>query len=75
MMKSTFLHFLYLCAAALAVLANAKPAQQGSLVNVDVMDKQDKVFGHSDAIYDPVPKEDQLFSVEFLEVAPTPIRS
>ncbi|KAF4224513.1 hypothetical protein CNMCM8980_007536 [Aspergillus fumigatiaffinis] len=75
MMKSTILHFLYLCAAALAVLANAKPAQQESLVNVDVMDKQDKVFGHSDAIYDPVPKEDQLFSVEFLEVAPTPIRS
>ncbi|KAF7169555.1 hypothetical protein CNMCM5623_002215 [Aspergillus felis] len=39
------------------------------------MFKQDKVYGHSDAIYDPVPKEDQLFSVEFLEVAPTPIRS
>ncbi|RLM00577.1 hypothetical protein CFD26_108589 [Aspergillus turcosus] len=54
---------------------NAKPAQQTSLVGVDVMFKQDKVPGHSDAIYDPVPKADQLLSVEFLEVAPTPILS
>ncbi|KAJ6029881.1 hypothetical protein N7460_010147 [Penicillium canescens] len=37
------------------------------------MVKEDKVFGHNDAIYDTVPKEDQLFSIEFLEIAPTPI--
>ena len=69
MMKSTFLHFLYLCAATLTVLVNAKPTQQKSLVGVDVMSKQDKVTRHSDAIYDPMPKEDQLFKVEFLEIA------
>ncbi|KAF7128414.1 hypothetical protein CNMCM5793_003144 [Aspergillus hiratsukae] len=74
-MKLTFLHFLYLYAATLAVLVNAKPTQQKSLLSVDVMSKQDKVAGHSDAIYDPVPKQDQLFKVEFLEVAPTPIPS
>ena len=37
------------------------------------MAEQDKVRGHSDAIYGPVPKEDQLLDVEFLEIAPTPI--
>jgi hypothetical protein len=73
MMKLTFPHFLSLCAAALAVLANASPAQQKSLISMDIMLKQDKVPGHSDAIYDTVPKDDQLLKVEFLEVAPTPI--
>jgi hypothetical protein len=28
------------------------------------MSEQDKVNGHSDAIYHPVPKEDQIFRVE-----------
>jgi hypothetical protein len=37
------------------------------------MAEQDKVRGHNDAIYGPVPKEDQLLDVEFLEIAPTPI--
>ncbi|KAH6884141.1 hypothetical protein B0T10DRAFT_608969 [Thelonectria olida] len=32
-----------------------------------------KVPGHSDATYGPVPKEDQIFKVEFLDIAPTPI--
>ncbi|KAL4965979.1 uncharacterized protein BDV14DRAFT_171876 [Aspergillus stella-maris] len=32
-----------------------------------------KVPGNNDAVYANVPKEDQLFKVEFLEVAPTPI--
>jgi hypothetical protein len=35
--------------------------------------EQEKVGGHNDAIYGPVPKKDQLFNVEFLEIAPTPI--
>lgn len=34
---------------------------------------QDKVPGHNDAIYDTVPKEDQILDIEFLEIAPTPI--
>lgn len=73
MIKSTFLHFLTLCAAALAITSHAKPPQQKSVVSVDIMAEQDKVRGHNDAIYGPVPKEDQLLDVEFLEIAPTPI--
>jgi hypothetical protein len=37
------------------------------------MVKQDKVPVHNDAIYDTVPKEDQILDIEFLEIAPTPI--
>ncbi|KAJ5174821.1 uncharacterized protein N7482_000698 [Penicillium canariense] len=69
--RSGILHSL--CAATLAVLRNTNPAQQQSLLGVEVMVKQDKVPGHNDAIYDTVPKEDQLLYVEFLEIAPTPI--
>jgi hypothetical protein len=72
-MKSTFLHFLTLCAATLAITSHAKPPQQKSLFSVDVMAEQDKVRGHNDAVYGPVPKADQLLDVEFLEIAPTPI--
>ncbi|KAN0111006.1 hypothetical protein V8E51_007393 [Hyaloscypha variabilis] len=72
-MKSTFLHFLTFCAATLAITSHAKPPQQKTLFNVDIMAEQDKVRGHSDAIYGPAPKEDQLLDVEFLEIAPTPI--
>ena len=72
-MKSTFLHFLILCTAELAITSHAKPSQQKSLVSVDIMAKQDKVRGHNDAVYGPVPKEDQLLDIEFLEIAPTPI--
>jgi len=72
-MKSTFQHVLTLCVTVLAINSHAKPSQQKSLVNVDIMGEQDKVPGHNDAIYSPVPKEDQLFDVEFLEIAPTPI--
>jgi hypothetical protein len=44
------------------------------LVGKDVMAQHDnKVPGHSDAIYDVVPKEDQVLKIEFLEIAPTPI--
>jgi hypothetical protein len=32
-----------------------------------------KVPGHNNATYGPVPKADQLFQVEFLEIAPSPI--
>jgi len=74
-MKSTFLHVLTLCAAALAITSHAKPSQQKPLVSVDIMTEQDKVRGHNDAIYGPVPKEDQLLDVEFLEIAPTPIKA
>ncbi|KAE9378764.1 hypothetical protein N431DRAFT_553141 [Stipitochalara longipes BDJ] len=73
MMRSAFQHFLALYAAALVTISYAKSPQQKSLFSVDIMAEQDKVRGHSDAIYGPVPKEYQLLDVEFLEVAPTPI--
>ncbi|KAE8326731.1 hypothetical protein BDV39DRAFT_176514 [Aspergillus sergii] len=39
-----------------------------------MMAQQDnRVPGHNDAIYDTVPKDDQIFKIEFLEIAPTPI--
>lgn len=37
------------------------------------MAELDKVPGHNNATYGPVPKEDQIFVVEFLEIAPMPI--
>jgi hypothetical protein len=72
-MKSTSPHWLSLCVAALAGLSIANPVQQKPLVGEDIMVKQDKVRGHNDAIYDTVPKEDQILHIEFLEIAPTPI--
>ncbi|KAJ6073325.1 hypothetical protein N7467_011410 [Penicillium canescens] len=72
-MKSILPQFLSLCTAALAVLSKTNPAQQELLVREDVMVQQDKVPGHNDAIYDIVPKEDQILKIEFLEIAPTPI--
>ncbi|CEO58408.1 hypothetical protein PMG11_03137 [Penicillium brasilianum] len=37
------------------------------------MVQQTKVPGHNNAVHDIVPKEDQLYSIESLEIAPTPI--
>lgn len=37
------------------------------------MNQFDKVLSHNDATYGPVPKEDQVFGIELLEIAPTPI--
>lgn len=31
------------------------------------------VPGHNDAFYGPVPKKDQIFVVDYLEIAPSPI--
>lgn len=73
MLKSTFGQLLFLCTAAVAVLGNTQFALQKSLVGVEIMDKQDKVPGHNEAIFDTVPKEDQLLHIDFLEIAPTPI--
>ncbi|CAJ2502973.1 Uu.00g103670.m01.CDS01 [Anthostomella pinea] len=61
-MKAILLQLLLHCAGALAVVTQQKP-----LVGVD------EVPGHNNATYGPVPKNDQLFAVEFLEIAPTPI--
>ncbi|KAL4981296.1 hypothetical protein BDW68DRAFT_172606 [Aspergillus falconensis] len=73
-MKSILPQFLSLCTAALTVLGKPIQAQQQVLVSEDMMAGQgNKVPGNNDAVYAIVPKEDQLFKVEFLEVAPTPI--
>jgi hypothetical protein len=66
-MKTVLPRFLCLCTAALAVLAKPITPEQ------DVMAHQDKVPGNNDARYDIVPKEDQIFKIDFLEIAPTPI--
>jgi hypothetical protein len=65
---------LPLCAAALvAALGNTNPAQQELLVGADTMAQHDnKVPGYNDAVYDIVPKEDQLCGIEWLEISPTP---
>jgi hypothetical protein len=72
-MKAIFPQLLPICTSTLAVLSKTNPAQQGLLVSEDVMVQQTKVAGHNDAVYDIVPKEDQLYSIESLEIAPTPI--
>lgn len=72
-MKPILLQFLPLCTVAVAIFGKTNPAQQELLVGEDVMVQQTKVPGHNDAVYDIVPKEDQLYSIESLEIAPTPI--
>ncbi|KAL6232378.1 hypothetical protein BDW75DRAFT_217861 [Aspergillus navahoensis] len=72
-MKAILLQFLPLCTVSVAVFGKTNPAQQQLLVGEDVMVQQTKVSGHNDAVYDIVPKEDQLYSIESLEIAPTPI--
>jgi hypothetical protein len=66
-MKTVLPRFLCLCTAALAVLAKPITPEQ------DIMAHQDKVPGNNDARYDIVPKEDQIFKINFLEIALTPI--
>ncbi|GAQ44046.1 hypothetical protein AtubIFM54640_001406 [Aspergillus tubingensis] len=73
-MKSILRQILFLCTATLAALAKTNPTKQESLVSEDIMAQQDNMVpGHNNAIYDTVPKDDQIFKVEFFEIAPTPI--
>ncbi|XRM46846.1 hypothetical protein ABZX51_009870 [Aspergillus tubingensis] len=73
-MKSILRHILSLGIAALAALTETNPTQQESLVSEDIMAQQDNMVpGHNNAIYDTMPKDDQTFKIEFLEIAPTPI--
>lgn len=72
-MKLILPQVLTICAAALATASPTKFTEQQLLVGVDIMTEQDKVPGHNNATYGPVPKEDQLLDVTFLEIAPTPI--
>lgn len=73
-MKSILLQFLSLCTAALTVLGKTIQAQHQVLVGKDNMAQQgNKVPGNNNAVHAVVPEEDQLFKVEFLKGAPTPI--
>ncbi|RYO95298.1 hypothetical protein DL764_007717 [Monosporascus ibericus] len=60
-----------------AALAAASPIiQQHPLAQFEVMAEPEgalKVPGYNNATYGPVPKVDQLFQVEFLDIAPSPI--
>ncbi|RYP80337.1 hypothetical protein DL769_002517 [Monosporascus sp. CRB-8-3] len=71
-MKSFLLQILTFRAA----LATASPIIQQPLAQFEIMAEPEgalKVPGHNNATYGPVPKVDQLFQVEFLEIAPSPI--
>ncbi|RYP65460.1 hypothetical protein DL770_008990 [Monosporascus sp. CRB-9-2] len=72
-MKSFLLQILTLRAA----LAAASPIiEQQPLAQFEVTAEPEgalKVPGHNNVTYGPVPKVDQLFQVEFLEIAPSPI--
>ncbi|KAG2414461.1 hypothetical protein HFD88_003652 [Aspergillus terreus] len=74
-MESILPHILSLCIVALAAhIATTNPTQQELLISEDVMAQQDDgVPGHNEAIYDAVPKDNQIFKMEFLEIAPTPV--
>jgi hypothetical protein len=64
---------LPLCTAALAALGKTNPAQQELHVGENMMAQIDnKVPGYNDAVYDIVPKEDQIYEIEWLEISPTP---
>ncbi|KAB8223361.1 hypothetical protein BDV33DRAFT_188998 [Aspergillus novoparasiticus] len=57
-----------------SVCPSTIPRKQELLASEAMMAQQDnRVPGPNDAIYDTVPKDDQIFKIEFLEIAPTPI--
>ncbi|RAH68025.1 uncharacterized protein BO66DRAFT_421893 [Aspergillus aculeatinus CBS 121060] len=71
-MKPILPQILSLCTAVLTFSSKAHPTQQELLTSDDLM-ADERVPGDNDAIYDAVPKNDQIFEIEFLEIAPTPI--
>ncbi|KAL2066960.1 hypothetical protein VTL71DRAFT_1384 [Oculimacula yallundae] len=79
-MKTLFLHLhlLLLYAPILAVAITDVPQQDPLLVaDKDGMSDPEvmHVMGHNNATYGPVPKDKQLFVVEFLGTAPTPMQT
>lgn len=74
-MRTMQTNFLAFCVTALVITSCATPIQQNPLMSIDKKLEGERVRGHSEARYGPVPKADQLFNVEFLEIAPTPIKA
>ncbi|KAL4874380.1 hypothetical protein BJY04DRAFT_226127 [Aspergillus karnatakaensis] len=75
-MRLIFPHLLAVCTVAtLTMLATTEPTQQPMRASEDTIAREDSfpVPGHNNAFYDAVPKEEQVFEIEFLEIAPTPI--
>lgn len=71
---------LALCKAAAATIifrpnsANRQSALIGpSLPSITDPEDPNKVPGHNNVNYGPVPEAEQLFKLEYLEIAPTPI--
>ncbi len=78
-MKLSLKQTVYFCVVwgtfTTATVINVFPNQK-HLFEVDIMTTTEitqEVPGNSDVKYGPVPREDQLFSVEFFDVAPTPL--
>lgn len=51
------------------------PLDHASTAFEHITTKQDaeKVYGHNNATYGPIPRDEQFVDVEFLEIAPTPL--
>ncbi|PYI28476.1 hypothetical protein BP00DRAFT_438396 [Aspergillus indologenus CBS 114.80] len=71
-MKSLLPPILSLCTAVFVLSFKPEPTQQKLLISEDLM-ADDRVSGHNNAVYDAVPKNEQIFKIEFLEIAPSPI--
>ncbi|KAH7327338.1 hypothetical protein BKA65DRAFT_66079 [Rhexocercosporidium sp. MPI-PUGE-AT-0058] len=75
---SLHLHLLALYASILAIATSTHPPQEPLLVadKYTIVDPRvSHVSGHNNATFGPVPKDEQLFVVELLEIAPTPIQT
>ncbi|KAK3389651.1 hypothetical protein B0H63DRAFT_102762 [Podospora didyma] len=82
-MKTDILLQLGLCALSLTAAAAAPATHNGiqhpltsnkiiTIHGPNLSSKQ-RIPGHNDAFYGPVPKDEQIFRIELLEIAPSPI--
>jgi len=73
-LKVTF----FLVASFLATLSAATPSnelgRQRPVMNLQVLPSKIRVPGTNNATYGSVPTFNQLFEIEFLEIAPSPIK-
>ena len=49
------------------------PLTKGKTISMSGTESSDRVPGHNNAFFGPVPKAEQIFYIRFLEIAPTPI--
>lgn len=76
MLAFQIVSFYTAVAAFVAARSPISAAYQQPLPHVETMSENKatpKVPGNNDAIFGPIPKDSQLFEVEFLEIAPSPI--